>query len=117
MYVSGSEIARRFDSPMLSRIATQKAAEHASQAALASVARLKASRAAGPASVSGLTLNCPPGGIEDSSDRVVAYTEQEPEGIPFSEHAARGPFNRNFPQHQIGAWIIVKGWGDNRGQG
>ena len=57
------------------------------------------------------------GSIEDSPDRVVAYTEQEPEGIPFSEHAARGPVNRDFPQHQIGAWIIVKGRGDNRGQG
>jgi hypothetical protein len=45
----GSEIARRFDSPMLSRIATQIAAEHASQAALASVARYKASQAAGQA--------------------------------------------------------------------
>jgi hypothetical protein len=46
--VSESEIARRFDSPMLSRIAAQKAAETASQADLASVARLKASRTAGP---------------------------------------------------------------------
>jgi hypothetical protein len=46
--VSGSETARRSDSPMLSRIAAQKAAEHASQDDLASVARLKASRTAGP---------------------------------------------------------------------
>ncbi len=30
--VTGSAIVRRFDSPMLSRIATAKAAEHASQA-------------------------------------------------------------------------------------
>jgi hypothetical protein len=70
MFVSGSEIARRFDSPMLSRIAAQKAAEHASQDALASVARLKASRTAGSspaarsagAGKSGLARNGPPGG-------------------------------------------------------
>jgi hypothetical protein len=36
---------------MLSRIATAKAAEHASQAALESVARLKTSRVAGPAAL------------------------------------------------------------------
>ncbi len=57
--VSGSEIARRFDSPILFRIAGQKEAEHASQVDLASVARWKASRAAGPGK-SGLTRNAPP---------------------------------------------------------
>ncbi len=40
-------MARRFASPMLSRIAAQKDAEYASQAALESVARLKTSLAAG----------------------------------------------------------------------
>jgi hypothetical protein len=68
--VSGSEIARRFGSPMLSRIAAQKAAETANQADLAAVARLKASRTAGPspaarsagARKSGLARNAPPGG-------------------------------------------------------
>jgi hypothetical protein len=39
--VSGSAIARRLASPMLSRIATQKDAEHASQTALESVVCLK----------------------------------------------------------------------------
>ena len=52
-------------------------------------------------------------GVEDSPDRVVAYAEQEPEGIPFSEHAARGPIDPDLPQHQIGAWMIVEGRGDN----
>ncbi len=37
--VSGSAMARRFALPMLSRIAAQKIAEHASQAALESVVR------------------------------------------------------------------------------
>jgi hypothetical protein len=63
--VSGSEIDRRFDAPMLSRRAAQKETEHANHAALLSVARLKASRAAGPAPAaraagsgkSGLALN------------------------------------------------------------
>ncbi len=61
----GSEIARRFASPMLSRIANKKEASHASNAALLSVVRLKASWAAGLAPVaraagsgkSGLALN------------------------------------------------------------
>ena len=69
--VTGSAIARRFDSPMLSRIATAKAAEHTSQAALESVARLKTSRAAGPALAcrsagigkSGRALNYFPAGV------------------------------------------------------
>jgi hypothetical protein len=106
---------------MLSRIV----AEHASQA-IASVARLKASRAAGPAPAarsagtgkSGLSRNGPPGGVL-RTDHVVAYAEQEPEGscIPFSEHAARGPIDGDLPRHQIGAWMIVEGGGDNRGEG
>jgi hypothetical protein len=123
--VSGSEIARRFDSPMLSRIAAQKAAEHASQDDLASVARLKAPRTAGPspttrsagAGKSGLARSTPPGGVEDSPDRVVAYAEQETESVPFSEHGARGPVDGDLPRHQIGAWMIVEGRGNNRGKG
>ncbi len=77
--VSGSEIARRFASSMLLRIANKKEAAHASNAALLSVARLKASRAAGflaPAAraagcgKSGLALNCPPrdSGGDDNED-------------------------------------------------
>jgi hypothetical protein len=123
--VSGSEIARRFDSPMLSRIAAQKAAETANQADLASVARLKASRTAGPspaaraaeAGKSGLACNGPPGGgVEDSPDRVVAYAEQDTKLVPFSEHGARGPVEGNA-RHQIGAWMIVEGGGNNRVKG
>ncbi len=114
----GSEIARRFDSPMLSRIAAQKAAETANQAALAVVARLKASRTAGPspgarsagAGKSGLARN---GGVEDSPDRVVAYAEQEPKWVPLSEHGARGPVEGDLPRHQVGAWVIVEGRGNN----
>ncbi len=95
---------------MLSRIAAQKAAEHASQDARASVARLNASRTAGPspaaraagAGKSGLARNSPPGGgVEDSPDRVVAYAEQEPKLVPFS----------------VGAWMIVEGRGNNGVQG
>ncbi len=120
--MSGSEIARRFDSPMLSKIAAQKAAETAkNQAALAAVARLKASRTAGPspatrsagAGKSGLARNCPPGGVEDSPDRVFAYAEQETKLVPFSEHGARGPVEDDLPRYQIGAWMIVEGRGDN----
>jgi hypothetical protein len=54
----------------------------------------------------------PGGGVEDSPDCVVAYAEQEPEGIPFGEHAAR-----DLPRHQIGAWMILEGRGNNRSKG
>ncbi len=90
----GSEIANRFASPMLSRNANKKEAAHASNVALLSVARLKASRAAGLAPVaraagsgkSGLALNCPPGwGVEESPESVVANGEQETVGVPFGE--------------------------------
>ncbi len=119
--MSGSEIARRFDSPMLSRITAQKAAETANQAALAAVARLKASRTAGPSPVarsagagkSGLARNCHPGGVEDSPDRVVTYAEQETKLVPFGKHGARGPVEGDLPRHQIGAWMIVEGRSDN----
>ncbi len=81
--VPGSEIARRFDLPMLSRIAAQKAAETANQADLAAVARLKASRIAGPSpgkvswgqKIWSSPQRPPGGGVEDSPDRVVAYAE------------------------------------------
>jgi hypothetical protein len=124
--VSGSEIARRFDSHMLSRIAAQKAAETANQADLAAVARLKASRTAGPspaarsagAGKSGLARNGPPGGgVEDSPDRVVAYAEQETKFVPFSEHGARGSVEGDLPRHQIGAWMIVEGGCNTRVKG
>jgi hypothetical protein len=104
--VSGSEIARRFNSPMLSRIVAQKAAEHAGQADLASVARLKASDPQLP----------PVGGVEDSPDRVVAYAEQETESVPFNEHGACGPVDGDLPRHQIVSCMIVEGGGDNRGE-
>jgi hypothetical protein len=106
---------------MLSRIAAQTAAEHASQDDLASVARLKASRTAGPspaarsagARKSGLARNGPPGGgVEDSPDRVVAHAEQETELVPFSKHGVRGPVDGDLPRHQIGAWMIVEGRGN-----
>ncbi len=58
----------------------------------------------------------PGGGVEDSPDRVVVYAEQEPEGIPFGEHAALGPIDRDLPRHQIGAWMIVEGRSNNRGK-
>ncbi len=35
----------------------------------------------------------------------------------FNEHTARGPVDGDLPRHQIGAWIIVEDWGDNRGEG
>ncbi len=56
-------------------------------------------------------------GVEDSLDRVVADAEQEPEGFPFSEHNARGPIDGDLPRHQIGAWMIVEGRGNNGGKG
>ncbi len=50
----------------------------------------------------GLVRNGPPGVcVEDSLDRVVAYADQEPEGISFSEHASR--VDGDLPRHKIGA--------------
>ena len=103
---------------MLSRIANKKEAAHASSAALLFVARLKASRAAGLAPAaraagsgkSGLALNCPPGGVvEESPESVVADGEQEPEGVPFGEYAARCPVDGQLSGHQIGAWVVSEG--------
>jgi hypothetical protein len=104
---------------MLSSIAAQKAAEHASQADLASMARLKASRAAGPAPTarSAGTGKCGLSRKPHSPDRVVAYAEQETESVPFSEHGARGPVDGDLPRHQIGAWMIMEGRGNNKGKG
>jgi hypothetical protein len=80
--VTGSAIERRFDSPMLSRIATAKAAEHANQAALESVVRLKTSRAAGLAVAersgrigkSDLSRNAPPGGLLRTAQTASSHT-------------------------------------------
>ncbi len=97
LYVRGFKIARQFASPMLSRTANKKEVEHASNAALLSVARLKASLLAGLALAasaagsgkSGLALNAPPrGSVEESPESVVADVEQEPEGVPFGKYAA-----------------------------
>ena len=89
----GSAMARRFASPMLSRIAAQKNAEHASQADLESVARLKTSRAAGLALApkaagagnSGLTRNTPPGGVLRTAQTASSHT---PKRKPKSSHSA-----------------------------
>ena len=93
MSVAGSEIARRLASPMLSRIAAQKDAEHASQAALESVARLKTSRAAGLAAApkaagagnSGLSRNTPPAGVLRTAQTASSHT---PKRKPKSSHSA-----------------------------
>jgi hypothetical protein len=74
-------------------------------------------RSAG-AEKSGLARNGPPGGVlrtAHSPDRVVAYAEQETELVPFSEHGARESVDGDFPRHQVGAWMIVEGRGNNRG--
>jgi hypothetical protein len=80
--VAASEIARRLPSPMLSRMAAQKDAEHASHAALESVARLKMSQAAGfalaPKSAgagnSGLARNTPPAGVLRTAQTASSHT-------------------------------------------
>ena len=95
--MSGSEIARRFDSPMLSRIAAQKAAETANQAALAAVARLKASRTAGPspgarsagAGKSGLARNRPPGGVLRIAQTASSHTPNRKPNWSHSANTAR----------------------------
>ena len=93
MSVAGSEIERRLPSPMLSSIAAQKEAEHESQAALESVARLKMSRAAGlalaPKSAgagnSGLSRNTPPAGVLRTAQTASSHT---PKRKPKSSHSA-----------------------------
>ncbi len=97
VFVLGSERARRFDSPIPSRMAAQKAAEHASQVALDSVARLKASRAAALAFAarragfgkSGLTLNGPPGGVLRVAQRVPSHTPNRNSKASHSANTAR----------------------------
>ncbi len=84
--VSGSEIARRFDSSMFSRVATQKAAGHASQAALASVCGAFKSVTGSTGGKIGwnreiwsVPQRSLGRGVEDSPDRVVvAHIEQDP---------------------------------------
>jgi hypothetical protein len=86
-------MARRFASPMLSRIAAQKDAEHASQAALESMARLKTSRAAGLAPApkaagagnSDLSRSAPPGGVLRTAQTASSHT---PNRKPKSSHSA-----------------------------
>jgi hypothetical protein len=86
-------MARRFASPMLSRIAAQKDAEHASQAALESVARLKKSRAAGLAPApkaagagnAGLSRNTPPAGVLRTAQTASSHT---PKRKSKSSHSA-----------------------------
>ncbi len=93
MSVLGSAIARRFASPMLSKIAAQKDAEHASQAALESVERLKTSRAArlalapkaAGAGNSGLSRNTPPAGVLRTAQSASSHT---PNRKPKSSHSA-----------------------------
>ena len=55
--------------------------------------------------------------VEDSPDCVVAHTEQEPEGVPFGEYGARSPVDRDLPRHKVCAWMVVKGRGNDRGEG
>jgi hypothetical protein len=121
-------MARRFASPMLSMIAAQKDAEHASQAALESVARLKktswaaglepAPKAAG-AGNSDLSRNTPPGGVLRTAQTAssFAHAEEETEVIPFGEYSARSRVNRNLPQHQVGPWTVMEVGGNDKGEG
>ena len=55
--------------------------------------------------------------VEDIPDCVVAHAEEKTEVIPFGEHGARSPVNRNLPRHKVGAWMVVEGRGNNRGEG
>ncbi len=126
--MSGSEIARRFDSPiMLSRIAAQKAAEHVSQDALASVARLKASLSAGPSPAarsagtgkSGLARNGPPGCVLRTAQTVSSHTPNRKPNWSHSANTARA--DRLMAIFHgiklVGAWMIVEGRGNNRVRG
>jgi hypothetical protein len=87
---------------MLSRIATAKAAEHASQAALESVARLKTSRAAGPALAcksagigkSGWALNCCPGGLTSTTRLVGLLSVHGRAGCPSLGWYAKEPHDK-----------------------
>ncbi len=107
----------------LFRIAAQKAAATASQADLASVARLKASRTAGlspaarsaGAGKSGLAHDGPQrGGVLRTAQTGSTHT---PNRKPNWSHSAN-PVEGDLPRHQIGARMIVKGRrGNNRVKG
>ncbi len=111
-------------SPMLSRIAAQKDAEHASEAALESVARLKASRAAGFALApkaagtgnSGLSRNTPPAGVLRTAQTASSHTPNR-KLKSFGEYGARSPVDRNLPRHKVCAWMVVEGRGNDRDEG
>ena len=116
--VRGSEIARRFASPMLSRIANKKEAAHASSAALlfrGAFESVSGSRVSAGGKGSRLRevwsrpQRSPRGVVEESPESVVADGEQEPVGIPFGEYAARCPVYGQLPGHQIGAWVVSEG--------
>ncbi len=106
---------------MLSRIAAQKEAEHESQAALESVARLKTSRAAARIGVGAqvsrgrelwsVSQHPSSGSVEDSPDCVVAHAEEETEVIPLGEYSARSPVDRDLPRTRL----VVRGWVEGRG--
>ncbi len=61
----------------------------------------------------------PPGGVLRTAQTasLVAHTEQETEVIPFGEYSARSPVDCNLPRHKVGAWMVVEGRGNNRGEG
>ena len=47
----------------------------------------------------------PRGGVEESPENVVADGEQEPEGVPFGEYAARCPVDCHFHGTKL-----ARGW-------
>ncbi len=51
----------------------------------------------------------PLGGVEESPESVVADDEQEPEGVPFGEYAARCSVDGQFLRHQVGTWVVSEG--------
>ncbi len=109
-------MARRFASPMLSKIVNKTEAKHASNAALLSDRGAFESVAGSRVSAGGkgsrlrevwsVPQQSPRGGVEESPESVVADGEQEPEGVPFGEYAARCPVDGQFPRHQVGAWVV-----------
>jgi hypothetical protein len=110
---------------MLSRIATQKAAEHVSQAVLDSVARLKTSRAAGPVLATrsagtgkfGLARIDPPGGVLRRAQTASSHTPNRNPKVCHSTNTPRArSVDGDLPRHRIGAWMIVEGGSDNRGE-
>jgi hypothetical protein len=51
----------------------------------------------------------PQGGVEENPESVVADGEQEPEGVPFGEYAARCSVDGQHPGHQVGTWVVSEG--------